>query len=142
MPRVWAPLWPLTLFCGRRPSGLRVSKEPAGSRFEEWKERENAKELYFGERAVSDLRVLQAKHDQVLMQLQKKHEQVVKMQEEHASSMAVMTRMLNQLQPQGDWGSHAPEWQTQIMVDRQAEAAKLQTHGKKLVEKDRHIKRS
>ena len=109
MPRVWAPLWPLTLFCGRRPSGLRVSKEPAGSRFEEWKERENAKELYFGERDVAELRVLQARHAQLLMQLQKELAQAVKKQEEYALSMTLMTDTLDELQPGGDWRAQVRE---------------------------------
>ena len=61
------------------------------SPFEEWKQRENAKELYFGERAVAELRVLHARYAQLLMQLQKERAQAVKKQEEYALSMTLMT---------------------------------------------------
>jgi hypothetical protein len=105
------------------------------SPFQEWKQRENAKERYFRERAVSELRVLQARHAQLLMQLQKEHAQAVKKQEEYALSMTFMTGMVNQLQPRGAWCSQVRELQTRIRVDRQADAAKLQTYGEQLVER-------
>ena len=79
------------------------------SPFEEWKQRENGKELYFGERDVAELRVLQARHAQLLMQLQKELAQAVKKQEEYALSMTLMTDTLDDLQPGGDWRAQVRE---------------------------------
>ena len=79
------------------------------SPFQEWKQRENAKELYFGERAIAELRVLHARYAQLLMQLQKERAQAVKKQEEYALSMTLMTDTLDELQPGGDWRAQVRE---------------------------------
>ena len=109
------------------------------SPFEEREQRENAKERYFGERAVAELRVLQARHAQLLMQQQKERAQAVKKQEEYALSMTLMTDTLDQLQPGGDWRSQVRELQTRVWVDRQADAAQQHSYREQLVKKDRHI---
>ncbi len=105
------------------------------SPFEEWKQRENAKERYFGERAVAELRVLQARHAQLLMQLQKARAQTVKKQEEYALSITLMTDTIDELQPGGDWRSQVRELQTRVGVDRQADPAQLHSYGEQIVKR-------